>query len=81
MDDSRNETMIRRATQFAVVAGVALTLAIGSGQAAGAQVSGGDECQADRSNHLFGGPLTGPLTFVSDLLPFTIAGEQYPVCD
>ncbi len=29
----------------------------------------------------FGDLLTGPLTFVSDLLPFTIAGEQYPVCE
>lgn len=41
----------------------------------------GEECQADRSNHLFGGLLTGPLRFVDSLLPFTIAGEQYPVCD
>lgn len=40
-----------------------------------------EECEADRSNHLLGGLLTDELTFVSDLLPFTIAGEQFPVCD
>jgi len=33
------------------------------------------------ANHLLGGLLTDPLTFVSDLIPFTIAGEQFPVCD
>ncbi len=82
MATSTETSMIRRVAQLAAVAGVALTLAIGSGQAAGAQETGAEEeCQADRSDHLFGGLLTGPLTFVSDILPFTIAGEQYPVCD
>ncbi len=47
----------------------------------GYQVNDEDECEADRSNHLLGGLLTDPLTLVADLLPFTLFGEQVPVCD
>ena len=70
-----------------VIAGPALAgaLLIGGVQVTAAQsdvIPGQAEtCQADRSDHLFGGQLTGPLTAISDQLPFTIAGEQYPVCD
>lgn len=81
MTQSGTTTLRRQTVIFVAVAGVALTLAIGGDQAAGAQEPAGQECQADRSNHLLGGLLTGPLTFVSDLLPFTIAGEQFPVCE
>ncbi len=83
MSQSGTSTFRRQTVKFVAVAGVALTLAIGGGQAASAQEPAGQEqeCQADRSDHLLGGLLTGPLTFVSDVLPFTIAGEQFPVCE
>lgn len=59
-----------------------MTLIIAAGAASDVAAQESDEdCQADRSNHLLGGLLTDELTFLSDLLPFTIAGEQYPVCE
>ena len=81
MTQSGTTALRRQTVKFVAVAGIALTLAIGGGQAAGAQEPGEPECLADRPDHLLGGLLTGPLTFVSNLLPFTIAGEQFPVCE
>lgn len=80
MNNATRPSFLRRAASVAAVSGIAMTLLLGAGQSAGAQ-SDEPECEADRSDHLLGGLLTGPLTAVSDLLPFTIAGEQYPVCD
>lgn len=83
-------TISRKLAKGLFVSAAAATLAFGTAAGGASDASAGplfggrqaeEECEADRSNHLLGGLLTGPLTFVSDLLPFTIAGEQYPVCD
>ena len=78
-------TRFTRLSRVVAVPALAGALLIGGMQATAAQ-SGpapaqAETCEADRSDHLLGGLLTGPLTAISDLLPFTIAGEQYPVCD
>lgn len=80
MNNDTRPGILRRAASAAAVSGIALSLLVGAAQGAAAQ-SEEPECEADRSNHLRGGLLTGPLTAVSALLPFTIAGEQHPVCD
>lgn len=84
-------TRIRKLGKGLFVSATAATLAFGAAAGAAGTASAGplfggnddavEECEADRSDHLLGGLLTEPLTFVSDLLPFTIAGEQYPVCE
>lgn len=78
--------IVRKLGRAAIVPVAAAALVFGGGgigaaDAAPRAQAQNEECEADRSNHLLGGLLTGPLTFVSNLLPFTIAGEQYPVCD
>lgn len=77
-----NTSFARRLRTLTITTGVAMSMIIGAGAASDVVAQDTDEdCQADRSNHLLGGLLTDELTFLSDLLPFTVAGEQYPVCE
>ncbi|MGH2533824.1 MAG: hypothetical protein ACRDJW_16145 [Thermomicrobiales bacterium] len=81
--DERGTTIAGGMAKRLIAASLAATLLLGGATGVGTAFAAdeAEECEADRSNHLLGGLLTGPLTFISDLLPFTIAGEQHPVCE